>query len=229
MIEASDVSLNSTIICVTSDGTMLRSACGSTPKRIAWAGVSPMGIAASPWPRGTARGRGGELLPAVARGAAAARADDVPRRLLHADHPGLVAHVHDARATVVGDLGDVRDAADEERVDALRGEPRVHLPHLVAEGEPVAPALTAHLDRLHAPLEPRRGRPRAAVSPGRIRSRKWVESRPARKSSCATIWARTGIVVRTPTTLYSPSARAIRAIAASRSAPHTTTLAGRRS
>ena len=59
---------------------------------------------------------------------------------------------------------------------------------------------------------------------GSTRSRKPVESRPARKSGWATTRASTGIVVRTPTTRYSASARAIRSHAASRSAPHTMSL-----
>src|SRR5438445_5529644 len=53
MIEASEVSLKSTIICVTSDGTMLRIACGSTTNRIDCARVRPSAVAASTWPRGT--------------------------------------------------------------------------------------------------------------------------------------------------------------------------------
>jgi len=58
-----------------------------------------------------------------------------------------------------------------------------------------------------------------------IRSSKRVDSRPARKSACAMMWASTGIVVRTPTTLYSASARAIRSIAVARSTPQTISLA----
>ena len=53
MIDASDVSLNSTIICVTSAGTMLRMACGKTTKRMVCAKVSPTAVAASTCPRGT--------------------------------------------------------------------------------------------------------------------------------------------------------------------------------
>src|SRR5262249_29257437 len=53
MIDASDVSLNSTMNCVTSDGIMLRSACGSTTKRMLCVPESPTAVAASTWPRGT--------------------------------------------------------------------------------------------------------------------------------------------------------------------------------
>jgi hypothetical protein len=65
------------------------------------------------------------------------------------------------------------------------------------------------------------GVPKRAASCGRMRSSSWVDSRPARKSSCAMMRARTGIVVRTPVTLYSSSARAMRVIAAARSGPQT--------
>ena len=72
-----------------------------------------------------------------------------------------------------------------------------------------------------------RARSRSATNVGSTRSRNAVEIRPARKSSCATIWASTGIVVRMPTTLYSESARAMRWIAVGRSAPHTISLASK--
>ena len=52
-----------------------------------------------------------------------------------------------------------------------------------------------------------------------------VERRPATKSGCAMMRWRIGIVVCTPATVYSPSARVMRAIAASRSGPHTMSLA----
>src|SRR5262249_53536858 len=64
-----------------------------------------------------------------------------------------------------------------------------------------------------------------AVSSGMIRSRRAVDSRPARNSAWATSRLSKGIVVRIPATRYSPSARDIRAIAASRSAPQTISLA----
>src|SRR5262249_59546285 len=60
----------------------------------------------------------------------------------------LVADVHDTRAALVPDIGDVGSAADEERVDALRGESAVDLPHLRADGHPIAGSPAAHLDRL---------------------------------------------------------------------------------
>jgi len=53
MMEASEVSLKSTMNWVTSDGIMFLSACGSTTWRMVWAEESPTAVAASTWPRGT--------------------------------------------------------------------------------------------------------------------------------------------------------------------------------
>ncbi len=52
-----------------------------------------------------------------------------------------------------------------------------------------------------------------------------VERRPAAKSGCATMRCRIGMVVCTPTTWYSASARRMRAMAASRSGPQTISFA----
>src|SRR3989441_14740 len=216
------------------------------------------------------RKRGGERpAPRPAR-RPAARADDVARLLLDRDLVPLPAHLDHAGAVAIGDVGDVRHPVDQEGIDARRGEARVHLPDVVADGHAVAavgardvhhPALVVDgRDVLHGRLHPRMpaarhaegavsaggaaaaGRPRsysastAAISAigstrdslggtgGSTRARKPVESRPARKSGWATTRASTGIVVRTPTTRYSASARAIRSHAASRSAPHTMSL-----
>src|SRR5947207_2023406 len=56
---------------------------------------------------------------------------------------------------LVGDVGDVGDAGDQQGVDALRGEPRVDLPDLVAERDPVAPARARDLDGLDRVAEGR--------------------------------------------------------------------------
>ena len=53
MMEASEVSMKSTMIWVTSEGIMLRSAWGSTTKRMVWAPREAHPVAASTWPRGT--------------------------------------------------------------------------------------------------------------------------------------------------------------------------------
>src|SRR5438445_1723680 len=72
-----------------------------------------------------------------------------------------------------------------------------------------------------------RYRPAAGRSPGRIRSRSPVERRPAVKSGWASTRRSTGIVERTPTIRYSSSARAMRPMAVSRSAPQQMSLATR--
>ena len=53
MIDASEVSLNSTMNCVTSDGIMFLSACGSTTWTMVCVPVSPTAVAASTCPRAT--------------------------------------------------------------------------------------------------------------------------------------------------------------------------------
>ena len=53
MMEASEVSLKSTMNWVTSDGIMFLSAWGRITRRMACAPLSPSAVAASTWPRGT--------------------------------------------------------------------------------------------------------------------------------------------------------------------------------
>src|SRR2546426_4085823 len=208
-----------------------------------------------------------------ARSRAGLGPDEVASRLLDLDHVRLVGDADDARPVPRGDVGDVRDPVDQQRVYALRGQPRIDLPDLALDHQPIASVRACHLNPLgavpdrrdevhgHRGLQPgrrpnrqasgvtvgdgvgsprprrsysartaamtatERSRPRAGARPGMMRSRKRVDRRPARKSSCAMTWASTGIVVWTPTTLYSASARAIRSIAAARSAPQTISLA----
>src|SRR5439155_11036026 len=200
----------------------------------------------------------------------AARADDVARLLLDADLVPLAAHLDHAGAVAIQHVRDVGDAVDQQRVDALRGEARVDLPDLVAEGHAVTTVGARDLDHaaliiqgrdvFHGRIHPRvpaarhadgavgsagaaaawrarsysastaaitatdPKRPSLARRTGSTRSRNAVESRPARKSGWATMRVSAGMVVRTPTTRYSASARAIRSQAAARSAPHTISL-----
>ena len=53
MIDASEVSFTRMMNCVTSDGSMFRTAWGRTTWRIVAAYGSPVASAASTWPRGT--------------------------------------------------------------------------------------------------------------------------------------------------------------------------------
>src|SRR5205823_5667653 len=163
--------------------------------------------------------------------------------LLDPDHVRLVGDADDARPVALGDVGDVRDPVDQQRVYAGPDEPRVDLANLAPDRQPgrrphrdmsaVAGAdavsgrrpRRSYSARTAATRATGRRRPRAGTSPTMIRSSKRVDSRPARKSACATMRASTGIVVRTPTTLYSASARAIRSTAAERSAPPTISFA----
>src|SRR5437867_751515 len=83
-------------------------------------------------------------------GGAALGANDVAGLFLHADHVPIVTDVDDAGARLVLHVGNVRHAADQQRGDTLRREARVDLPHLRADGQPIAPGLAAHFDGLGA-------------------------------------------------------------------------------
>src|SRR5439155_11705515 len=193
------------------------------------------------------------------------------RLLLDGDLVPLAPHLDHAGAVAIRHVGDVGHAVDQQRVDALSGQPGVHIPRLVADADAIEavglgdlhhPALVIHRGhvlhgRIHprgptvrhaegpasatvtaaAPRRPRSYSARTAAMmamdlrrdslawmPGSTRSRKAVDRRPARKSGCATTRSRMGMVVRTPTTRYSASARAMRSHAAARSAPQTMSL-----
>ena len=54
MMKPSEVSLSSTTSWLTSDGSMIRTACGSSTRRSTCPRPSPTAIAASVWPLGIA-------------------------------------------------------------------------------------------------------------------------------------------------------------------------------
>src|SRR5262245_18978066 len=88
----------------------------------------------------------------LAAGRAAPRADDVARLLLDVDGVALARHLHDALSLAVGHVRHVRDAVDQERADALLGEPGVHFPRLVSDGDAIAALAAGDLD--HGALAP---------------------------------------------------------------------------
>src|ERR1051326_8054319 len=93
-----------------------------------------------------ARQRCLERLAARAARRAAPRPDDIAGLLLDLDRIGFAGYLHDARAVMIVDIGDVRHAVHDEREDALLGQPRVDLPHLVVERHAVT---SAFLNNVH--------------------------------------------------------------------------------
>ena len=85
-----------------------------------------------------ARKRRREGLAAGPPGRAAPRADDPARLLLDLDLVASRPPRPPRRCRPVDHVGHVGDAADQQRGDALRGQPRVDLPDLVADGQAIA-------------------------------------------------------------------------------------------